>query len=64
VIAIMMLFILGVLAAWVGVVLAALESPHVRNRARVERSSIALLVVTGVSVAAGAGRALLNWITV
>ncbi|WP_328475927.1 hypothetical protein OHA21_20600 [Actinoplanes sp. NBC_00393] len=58
-----MLFVLGALAAWAGVVLAALDSPHVRDKTRIERSSIALLAVTAITTAAGAGRALLNWIT-
>lgn len=61
VIAIMLLLVLGVLAAWAGVVLAALDSPHVRDRARIERSSVLLLTVTAASAAAGAGSVLLNW---
>jgi hypothetical protein len=55
-----MLFVLGALAAWAGILLAALESPHVRDQTRIERSSTALVAVTAVTAATGA---LLNWIT-
>lgn len=56
----MMFFVLSVLAACAGVVLAALDSPHVRDKARLERFSTVLVIVTAVSVAAGAGHTLLN----
>jgi hypothetical protein len=57
-----MVLVAGVLAAWAGVLLAALDSPHVHDRARLRRVSIALLTVTAGTVAAGAAFAVQRWI--
>ncbi len=44
----------GALAACAGVLLAALESPHGHDGARLRRCSIVLLATTAAAVAAGA----------
>jgi hypothetical protein len=49
--------VVAVLAACTGVLLAAIESPHVRDRARLTRCSIVLLTVTAAAVATGAALA-------
>lgn len=57
-----MLFVFAALAAGIGIVLAALDSPHIRDKRWLERSSAVLLAVTAASVAAVAGRVVLSWI--
>ncbi len=54
-----MAFVAGLIAASVGVLLAALDSPHVHDRARLKRWSIALLTATA---AVGAASAVLQWV--
>jgi hypothetical protein len=56
---VVMAFVAGLIAASVGVLLAALDSPHVHDRARLKRWSIALLTATA---AVGAASAVLQWV--
>jgi hypothetical protein len=58
-----MVVMVGVLAACAGVLLAALESPHVRDTARLDRLSIVLLAGTAAAVAAGVAFAIRQWVT-
>jgi len=51
-----------VLAAAVGVVLAALESPHAPHRARVERVSGVLVAAGAATIAIGGALAVRGWL--
>ena len=58
-----MVVVEGVLAACAGVLLAAMESPHVRDKTRLDRLSIVLLAGTAAAIAAGLAFAIRQWIT-
>ena len=55
--------LMGMLAACVGVLLAALDSPSLHDQPRLQRFGIALLSVTAAAVAVGAAVAVQRWIT-
>lgn len=57
-----MAFVAGVLAASAGVLLAALDNPHVRDRVRLKRWSVALITATAAVVTVGAVSAVQGWI--
>ena len=56
-----MAFVVGVLAVCAGVLLAAAESPHVRDRARLDRLSVLLLSASAAAVAAGVAFVVRQW---
>jgi len=56
-------FVVAVLSVCTGVILAALESPQLRDRNRLkERASVVLLAAVSVSVAAGVVQAMRLWL--
>ncbi|GID97827.1 hypothetical protein ACFQFC_08305 [Amorphoplanes digitatis] len=50
------------LAALVGVLLAAADSPHVQDKARIERLSTLLLVAGAVTMAGGGAFVVHGWL--
>ena len=56
-------FVVGVLSVCAGILLAALDSPQLRDKIRVkERASIVLLAAVAASVAAGVVQAVRTWL--
>ncbi len=51
-------FVMGALAACTGVLLAAMESPRLHDRARLQRFSVALLAATAAAIAISAAIAI------